>query len=474
LASGLSGARWIILDRVKIFESPATEVVQVRKKIFPEVSPILLPVSALLPKPPVSRFLLALAALVLAGLMIKVTTIWRGPTIRPSAASSFATATIIRREFLRTLRLHGIVEAVEAHSIAVPQLAGPVQPGPGAGTLVITQLAHSGLMVKKGDLLVEFDRQTQIRNSLDRKAEYLDLQEQIKKKLAEQTAARARDETELLQAENAVEKAKLEVLKNEVVGRIQAEKNQLNLEEAKVRYQQLRETFELKRRAAKSELRILEIQSERARNGMLYAQANAEKMSIRSPVDGLIMVSTVWNDQKEQMAEIQEGEEVRPGSPILQVVNPSSMQVRVKVNQADLSCLRVGQAAQVVLDAYQGKTFAGRLEQMAPIGIASNYSEKVHTFTCIFSIQGADPLLIPDLSAAVDVELERVKDVLVAPRDSVGSEKDLFFVLVKEGSRSRKQMVSIGALSSHEVVIASGLEAGVPVLRNVMAGQNEF
>jgi hypothetical protein len=43
-----------------------------------------------------------------------------------------------------------------------------------------------------------------------------------------------------------------------------------------------------------------------------------------------------------QMVEIQEGEEARPGMPIMLVVDPSSMLVRVKVNQADVHLLRAG------------------------------------------------------------------------------------------------------------------------------------
>ena len=58
--------------------------------------------------------------------------------------------------------------------------------------------------MKKGDLLVEFDRQGQIKASLDRRAEFLDFEQQIKKQ-AEHATARAKDEAELKQAENAVE-----------------------------------------------------------------------------------------------------------------------------------------------------------------------------------------------------------------------------------------------------------------------------
>ena len=426
--------------------------------------------------PPRPRRMTHVLVSVGVGLMLAValwvTMIRRGSKTEPLASNPLSTTTASRRDFVRTFRLHGIVEAVQAYTVTVPRLAGPTQTGPGTGALVITKLVHSGVMVKRGDLLVEFDRQTQIKNSLDRNAEYRDLEEQIKKKRADQAAARAKDETELKQAENAVETAKLEMLKNEVTSRINAEKNQLNLEEAVARRKQLQETFDLKRVAAEAELRVLEIQRDRARDAMLYAQSNAEKMSIRAPQDGLTVLSTIWNNSREQMAEVLEGEEVHPGSPILQVVDPSSMRIRARINQADLSYLRAGQPARIFLDAYPGIAFPGRLEQVAPVGITSNFSEKVHTFISIFSIQGSDPKLIPDISAAADVELEHQTNVLVLPRDSVKSENDQCYVDVKNGSRFERRLVKIGSRSDCDVVVESGLEAGAIVLRHIASRSN--
>ena len=62
------------------------------------------------------------------------------------------------------LRLQGSIEPVRSHSVVVPRLAsaGPGS-GPGPGTLVIVHLVKPGTRVKRGDLLIEFDRQAQIK-----------------------------------------------------------------------------------------------------------------------------------------------------------------------------------------------------------------------------------------------------------------------------------------------------------------------
>jgi HlyD family secretion protein len=313
----------------------------------------------------------------------------------PAAGTSAQSAGVAPGQ---VLRLKGTTEAVQSRSILAPQLAGQSVP-----TLTIVHLTTSGTRVKKGDPLVEFDRQAQMRDFVDKQADYQKLVDQVAEEQAKESAARAKDESELKAAEDALSKAQLEIQKAEIVSRIDAEKNQENLDEAKATYDQLRETFDLKRKAAQAAIRILEIQRDRTQQTMMHAQANADLMQIHAPLDGVVVLNTVW--KQGTMGEVQEGDQVRPGEPFMQVVNPSVMQVRVMANQQDFPSLRVGQTAKVRLDAYPEMVFQGKLDQMAPIGEGGDFSNKVRAFVVIVAIQGSDPKLMPDLSAAVDVDL---------------------------------------------------------------------
>jgi multidrug efflux pump subunit AcrA (membrane-fusion protein) len=300
------------------------------------------------------------------------------------------------------LRLKGTTEAVEARAILAPLLAGQQVP-----TLTIVHLTAPGTHVKKGDSLVEFDRQAQMRDYIDKQAEYQKLVDQVAEEQAKENAARAKDETELKAAEDSLQKAKLEIQKDEIVSRIDAEKNQETLDEAKATYDQLRETFDLKRKAAQAAIKILEIQRDRTQQTMLHAQANSDLMRIASPIDGVVVLNTIW--KQGTMGEVQEGDQVRPGVPFMQVVNPAAMQVRVLANQQDFPALAVGQTAKVRLDAYPELVFPAKLEQMAPIAQEGDFSNKVRTFVVILALEGNNPKLMPDLSAAVDVDLSLSK-----------------------------------------------------------------
>jgi multidrug resistance efflux pump len=298
----------------------------------------------------------------------------------------------------QTLRLKGMTGAVEARTIMAPTLAGQQ-----VGRLTITKLAASGARVKKGDLLVEFDRQAQMRDFIDKQAQSIDQNNSVLEAQAKEASARAKDETEIKQAENNLSKTKLEMQKSELLSRIDAEKAKQDLDEAEATLKQLKETFELKRKAAQASIRILEIQRDRTRETMLHAQANAALMQIHAPIDGIVVLNTIWKQGK--MGEVQEGDQIRPGVSFMQVVDPAVMQVRVSVNQQDLLALKIGEKVLVHLDAYSDLVFHGQLESLDPTGHSGDFSPKLRNFSAIFSIQGNDPRLMPDLSAAVDVEL---------------------------------------------------------------------
>jgi len=316
------------------------------------------------------------------------------------AKSKSASPTSVSAGPGQILRLKGTTEAVQARAILAPLLAGQSVP-----TLTIIHLTPAGTRVKKGDPLVEFDRQAQMRDFVDKQADYQKLVDQVAEEKAKESAARAKDETELKAAEDNLRKTELEIQKAEIVSRIDAEKNQENLDEAKATYEQLRETFDLKRKAAQAAIRILEIQRDRTQQTMLHAQANADLMQIRSPLDGVVVLNTIW--KQGTMGEVQEGDQVRPGVPFMQVVNPSLMQVRVLANQQDFPSLQVGQSAKVRLDSYPDLVFAAKIDHLAPIGEGGDSSNKLRSFAVIVSIAGNDPKLMPDLSAAVDVDISR-------------------------------------------------------------------
>lgn len=385
------------------------------------------------------------------------------PRFRTRAASSSGVPTdttfqVTRKDFAPSLRLNGTTQAARSYVALTPILEGAQ-----INALVITKLIASGAHVKQGDILVEFDPQAQMKDFLDKQNTYVSLSGQVAQKKSEEEIARSKDDSALKQAEDDLSRAGLEVQKNEIVSRIDAEKNQEALEEAQATLKQLRETYEHKRASTAAGIHILEVQRDRAQEAMRYAEANSSRMTLRSPMEGVAVFNMIWLSGR--MRTVQLGDSVRPGVPILQVVDPSKMEVRTEVNQVDLARLSIGQRAQIRLDAYPGLVLPGVLQELSPLGHGGQFADTIRVFATRFQIQGEDPRLLPDLSAAIDFDLGNRGNVLVVPRDAVIKEADKTFVYRQTSTGFEKQAVEISLWGDEEVAVDSGIAAGDIVRR---------
>ncbi len=396
-----------------------------------------------------------------SALLLLVTTPFLFAHFRPGRAATNLDESLIRvkrKDFSQSLRLNGTTQASRSFVVLAPKLEGAQ-----VGSMVITKLAPAGAHIRKGDFLVEFDPQAQTKDYLEKKGAYESLVGQVAQKAAEEAIARSKDDTAMKQAEDELKRTQLELQRNEIVSRIDAEKNQEALDEAQATLKQLKETYQLKRAAAAATIRIQEIQRDRALEAMRYAQGNAAKMVVHSPMPGVVVYNTIWLGGR--MGTVQQGDQVRPGVPFLQVVDPSQMEVRVQLNQVDLLKVHAGQRAEMHLDAYPGMTLPAVLEEVSPLGHTGQFTEAVRTFTASFSVQGTDPRLLPDLSAALDLDLGTKKNVLVVPWQSIGMEAGHPFVWLKTRVGFEKRSVQTTSRNDLETVVNSGLSEGDTIRR---------
>jgi hypothetical protein len=116
-------------------------------------------------------------------------------------------------------------------------------------------------------------------------------------------------------------------------------------------------------------------------------------------------------------------------------------------------------------------TLPATLEELSPLGLPGHFTEVVRYFTARFSVQGTDSRLLPDLSAALDLDLGSQKNVLVVPWQSVGTEADGSFVWMKTTVGFEKRSVQTGSRNDLEAVVNSGLSEGDIIRRAAIEEQ---
>jgi len=383
---------------------------------------------------------------------------------------------VTRGKLVRTLRVGGVLAALQFAGISAPSLRGGGPGGPGGSQLTLVRVAEAGALVKQGELLAEFERQAQQNTFEDRQAEFISLTDQIAKRSAELEVERAQRQTELLKARADLDAARLENRRNEVISLIDAEKNQQALAEAGATLKMLQQTAQMREAVAAAELKLLEIRRDRERLQMGNARMNFERLQIRAPISGMVVRPPIWKGNS--MGVIQEGDQVRPGVAFCQVVDSSKMLVRAQVNQLDAALLRPGLRGVVRLDAYPDVSFPAQLETLGTLGQAPGWWTKyVKTFSAIFSVEGRDPRLLPDISASVDIELDEAPDAVLAPRGAVvrqAGSNGAGFVWVKQGDQVQQRAVKLGLKNDTHWAVTEGLKEGelVAVVPPARAGES--
>jgi hypothetical protein len=83
----------------------------------------------------------------------------------------------------------------------------------------------------------------------------------------------------------------------------------------------------------------------------------------------------------------------------------------------------------------------------------------------VITVDGTNARLLPDLTAAIDVEVERIKNALVVRRDAVQIDAKGAQVRVRDRSGVSTRQVALGPSDEVDVVVTSGLEAGQVIVQ---------
>jgi HlyD family secretion protein len=293
------------------------------------------------------------------------------------------------------VRLTGTIQAVHYFTVVTPQIGGQ------GGRVTLTKIIASGVRVKAGDLLAEFDRTTELDNARDAKAKFDDLSHQVEQRQAQNRADAAKRASDLQSAEADLAKAELELRKGPLLSEIDRLKNEVKAEAAKEHVASLKKSSAFHDQADAAAVRILELQRDRQKVSLDRALSNADKLEIHAQLDGMVALESVWRNNS--MGKAQEGDQLWPGQPLIRLFDPSEMEVRAQVGEPDDAALIPGNRATVRLDAYPDLTFEAHMISASPVA-SSALGSPIKTFSARFRLDKSDPHLLPDLSAAVVLE----------------------------------------------------------------------
>lgn len=329
---------------------------------------------------------------------------------------------------------------------------------------VLQSAAEPGTMVRKGDVVAEFDRQYQEMRLDDFRSTVEQGETNMRKVDAELEVTRKSRELNIEQARAAVEKAKLDIKTTPVRSQIQAEILKLQLEEAEARLQQLLAEVKFQQISEQAQRRNTEISLEQSRKELAMAQRNVERMLMKAPMDGMVVMQQTF--RAGEFSQIKVGDQIMSGQMFMQIVDPTSMMVAASVNQADVELIRVGARARLRFDAFPGLELPGHVISIGAMtktgGMRADYVKEIPVN---IKIDQVDPRIIPDLSVSADVVIAEARDELLVPLESVHRDDPggAPYVFVRTGAGFEKRTVDLGLTSNVKAAVKSGLKEGESV-----------
>src|SRR5437660_9291684 len=154
---------------------------------------------------------------------------------------------------------------------------------------------------------------------------------------------------------------------------------------------------------------------ERAQAASSQARDQLSKTTVYSPIDGNV---TILNSKLGERI-VATGQFA--GTEVMRVADLSHMEARVDVNENDVVNVKVGDKANIKIDAYPERRFHGTVYQIANTGktTGAGTQEEVTNFEVKIRIDDHDATLKPGLSCTADIETNMVKDVVAVPMQAV-------------------------------------------------------
>jgi HlyD family secretion protein len=293
-----------------------------------------------------------------------------------------------------SVRAAGTIKAVQSITVLVPRIEGL------GGNLTLATLVENGTLVSPGDSLASFDRASELKLLRDAESKFDDQDHQIEQKRAEHLSNAEKRVSDITQASADFKKAEIESRKGPVLSAIDQEKNRVNVETARAHLASLEKSNRAHEIADKAELRVLELQRDRQKVAVERQIRNSEKLLVKAPIRGMVALQNVYRNNS--MGHAQEGDQLWPGSPLVKLFDPSTMEVEIAMGEPDGAVLVPGAKATVHLDAFPDLKFTAHYSSASPVATAA-LGMSVKTFVARFKLDQSDPHLLPDLSAAVDI-----------------------------------------------------------------------
>jgi len=245
------------------------------------------------------------------------------------------------------------------------------------------------------------------------------------------------------------------VKEGEILATLEDEEERLSLVQAENALKEAESELESARLSSpKNVIEKKERQLKERKLELQLKRKDLEDTVLKAPFSGMVSKTYV------EKGEIVAGEAVSGSKAILRLIDTSRLFAEVAADEVDIAQLRLGQRAQVTIDAYPDEIFPGKVVYVAP---ETTTAQGLVVVEVKIELEKADPRLKPGFTASADIITDEAKNVLLLPVEAVSETERGNFVMVSEDHNPTQRKVTLGISDGTNVEIKRGLEEGETV-----------
>jgi RND family efflux transporter MFP subunit len=367
------------------------------------------------------------------------------------------TVAVTHGDFIDYIQIRGDIRP--AKSIV---LNAPLQSG---GDLQITKLVKNGAVVRKGDVLVEFDATSLEQRLAERRSDLKSAEGEIEQLQAQQKINAEERKTQLLKARYDVDRAKLDLGKRDLISEIEYQEAKLALADAEQRFKETEAKVKSTDTAAEADLVGKRRKRDKAQFDVDRTERAIEALRLRAPADGTVNILTnprTGGTFGGGEVEFREGDRAWAGASILELPDLTSIHLEARLDESDRGRLKVGQQALVKIEAVPGKDFTARVDLisvLARVDFSSGWPP-VRNFDLGLVLDNPDPRIRPGMTATARIAADRLPDTTLVPAEAIFQKDGRPVVYRLNGSKFDEQTIEIVRRGREQAAVSSGVSAG--------------
>ncbi|MGC1379125.1 MAG: efflux RND transporter periplasmic adaptor subunit [Anaerolineales bacterium] len=163
-------------------------------------------------------------------------------------------------------------------------------------------------------------------------------------------------------------------------------------------------------------------------------------------------------------AKLLPGDQVAPGLVAFRLDDLSSLLVDVDISEIDINSIQIGQTADISFDAILGNTYKGVVTKVSTVGVVV---QGAVNFTVTLKLTNADGTVKPGMTAAVNILVKQLDNVLLVPNRAVRVVNGSRVVYVLRNGAPAQVKIQLGATSDNDSEVVGGdLKVGDLIILN--------